>query len=42
MKKFINPEIEVLKLQADVVYTSGESYDEVTGEFFAELPDGFY
>ena len=39
MKKFINPEVEVLKLQADVVYTSGILEEN---ELVTELPKDFY
>lgn len=42
MKKFINPEIEVLKFRVeDVVYTSGNE-DNYEGDLVTELPGGFY
>lgn len=37
MKKFTKPELEVVKLQADVVCTS-----TVQGEIETELPPGFF
>ena len=40
MKKFINPEIEVIEFQADVVFTSDPFGPE--NELVTELPDGFY
>ncbi len=39
MKKFIKPEVEVLKLQADVICTSGIPEEN---ELTTELPEGFY
>lgn len=39
MKKFTNPEFEVVKLQADIVYTSGEG---IKGELEGTLDENWF